>query len=338
MSDDALLCLACRKQIAVGSAYLHCSQCKNAYHCGKCSGITKAVFKAMHTDECNAWTCSTCEIHAKRQSEAKGSPQTDQSTQTVADALSLLTKQGAESLEKLAQLIVRIEGIEKQLCTQNARQEEIQKTLDDQTKTIEGIEKSVEFLGEKYDKILSRLEQAEKAASDVTGLVQELQADVRNKDREIKQIRIALNDAEQYSRRKNIEVHGVPIKDEENLMDVLTEIAGKLQLSTPTVETVSTAHRLKAKEGKIPPIIVRFRKRDDRDKWCAKRTTLREEGIFINENLTQYTKQLLWATKTKAREKNYKFAWTRNGKVLVKEKEGAPKIWIKSEDDLHQLK
>ncbi|KAH9367301.1 hypothetical protein HPB48_011924 [Haemaphysalis longicornis] len=162
--------------------------------------------------------------------------------------------------------------------------------------------------------------------------------DIRNKHREIKEISIALNDAEQYSRRKNIEVHGVPLKDEENLMDVLTEIAGKLQLSTPTVETVSTAHRLKAKEGKIPPIIMRFRKRDDRDKWCTKRTTLREEGIFINGNLTQYAKQLLWATKTKAREKNYKFAWTRNGKVLVKEKEGAPKIWIKSGDDLYQLK
>lgn len=74
------------------------------------------------------------------------------------------------------------------------------KTLDDQTKTIGGIEEAVKFLSKQYDEILKRLTTTEKTTAEVTEIVHELRVDIRNKDREIKQIRTALNDAEQYSR------------------------------------------------------------------------------------------------------------------------------------------
>lgn len=65
---------------------------------------------------------------------------------------------------------------------------------------------------------------------------------------------------------------------------------------------------------------------------------LKNEQVFINENLTKYLRQLLWKTKQCAKEKEYKFVWVSNGKIFVREKEGTAVIRVENEHDLSKLR
>lgn len=46
-----------------------------------------------------------------------------------------------------------------------------------------------------------------------------------------------------------------------------------------------------------------------------------ENRLFLNERLTQKSRQLLKKVKVFKRSFNFKFVWTKQGKVLVKEEE-----------------
>ena len=59
--------------------------------------------------------------------------------------------------------------------------------------------------------------------------------------------------------------------------------------------------------------------------------------LFVNENLTQPRKQLFWKTKQKAKELGFKFFWTNNGQIYVRENEDSEKIQVKTENDLNNL-
>ena len=63
--------------------------------------------------------------------------------------------------------------------------------------------------------------------------------------------------------------------------------------------------------------------------------------IFINENLTQARKRLLWLTKQKAKAKNFfpihVITWIMNGRIYVRKDDAASSIIIQSEEDLHAL-
>lgn len=81
------------------------------------------------------------------------------------------------------------------------------------------------------------------------------------------------------------------------MLEVVKNLADKLELPQLAPEDVEAAHRLGAREGKTAPILMRFVERRIRDFWMTKRVTLRNEKMYINENLTKTLKNLLWATK-----------------------------------------
>ena len=61
------------------------------------------------------------------------------------------------------------------------------------------------------------------------------------------------------------------------------------------------------------------------------------KNLFVNENLTQRRKQFFWKTKQKAKELGFKYFWSNNGQIYMRENGDAEKIHIKTEDDLDNL-
>ena len=59
--------------------------------------------------------------------------------------------------------------------------------------------------------------------------------------------------------------------------------------------------------------------------------------LFINENLTQERKRLLWLTKQTAKNLNYTYIWTMNGKIYVRKNEDSSSFIIHNENDLSKL-
>ena len=63
----------------------------------------------------------------------------------------------------------------------------------------------------------------------------------------------------------------------------------------------------------------------------------RNNDIYINEHLTTRNKHLFNLAKDKKRSKNYKFLWTRNGKIFIRKDERSDPITIDCEDTISVL-
>ena len=122
---------------------------------------------------------------------------------------------------------------------------------------------------------------------------------------------------------------------------------------------ISTAHRLPQKsnsnrrgeseEPSPPPgIIARFINRYLRNFIYRKRAAAKNIGnkdfpvagmqsLYINENLTQSRKRLLWQTKQAARTRHYSYIWTHNRKIFVRKDENSDSVLITNESDLRNL-
>ena len=160
---------------------------------------------------------------------------------------------------------------------------------------------------------------------------------------------------EQYGRRQNLEIAGVPQQPNENTNSIVIEVAKLLNVVVPS-DHISTSHRIpkkpnhSTKDSVCPPsIIVRFTNRDTRNKMFANRKFIRNlnlkqfsvpgtEKIFINENLTQTRKKLFWQTKQKAKKEEWKYYWTVNGNIFVKKHNNANAVLIKNVQDLQLIK
>lgn len=302
----------------------------------------------MSAESVLSWQCSTCKIHFSRQSctsqetvregDSPASAQLEfgEHCQASADTnLSTLISQFSDISKKLSSVLERVEGIERSLEQQSAKSDMMMIKLGESGEKIVGMEKALEFFSAQYDEILNKVERQGSAIVDLQKSSIACEALISQRDAEIRELRKAVDNAELYSRRKNIEIHGVKPMENENLMEVIGGLAARLQLPEPSHHNVEVVHRL---GGKQEHIIVRFFDRNVRDQWVKKQSTLRREGIYINENLTRLTKGLLWATRKAAKEKSYKFVWVRNGRILVRQMEGAAVMHIENENDINKIK
>lgn len=239
---------------------------------------------------------------------------------------------------KLMTVLNRIEKIEKALDVQGAKHDSILTKLEVNEEKVNEMETALAALNTQYEEIVKNSQNQGKLIEELTKKANHLEALIVERDAQILSLKKAVDNAEQYSRRKNIEIHGVKEFENENLVTIVTDLASKLQLLPPTSQSIETAHRLRAREGRTAPILVRFTERSTRDMRIKKRVSLKSEGIYVNENLTRTLKNLFWNTKKMAREKNYKFVWVRNEKIFVKEKDGSPVIRIKNENDFQKIR
>lgn len=321
-------CLVCMKSISPDCMSLCCSECANSYHAGKCSGVTRSALKNMPDSDANSWICNTCKTHSKRQSGS--------SDKEV--GLAALSAQMSDMNRKLLGVLNKIEGIEKTLGSQVIQSNSMMGKLEAQGKTVDNIEKSMTMLSEKYDDLLKKVDDHNRTLVELSKRTQVLEERLKEREQDIVELRAVTDDLEQYSRRSNVEIHGVAKKDNENLMEVVKHLAQKLQLPEPAASDIEAVHRLSAAEGKVPPILIRFKERSKRDQWIQKKMALRSDGVFINENLTKRLRTLFWKARSQAKQKGHKFVWMRNGKILVRRREGAAVIRIEHDGDLDKIK
>ncbi|XP_077486835.1 uncharacterized protein LOC144098211 [Amblyomma americanum] len=153
------------------------------------------------------------------------------------------------------------------------------------------------------------------------------------------QLRREVNELEFRNRQLNLEIHGVPLVQGENLHNVLNGVADQLETPHLVEHDIASVHRLPAQKDKIPGIIVRFTRQSTRESWLSKKSKLNDSHprIFIQENLTRHNRDLLQATKNWAKEAGFKYVWHTHGKVLLRMSDGANAIHIRSRDDLDRL-
>ena len=167
---------------------------------------------------------------------------------------------------------------------------------------------------------------------------------------------LKVNELEQYDRRQNLIFEGVPQFQNENVTEIILSLASKLDVNL-TANDISIAHRLPVKRPRLnsesnvtnrrhPGIIVRFISRQKRNEMYSNRMQAKHisdflvqgtNKLYVNENLTQRRKRLFWLAKQKVKELNYKFIWTSNGQIFIREDEKADSLPIRTEYDLDNL-
>lgn len=331
-------CIVCFKPIPSDGKYMSCTSCTNFYHLGQtCSGVSDGTFIAMGQAKRDKWRCRTCRSGDARSGSANATSQGD--GDSVATHLAAIdTKlQSLLSLKSSVDSLLSLPAKVDQLL-------ELRPTVELLKETVNEVQKSINFLSGKYDQLLATTTANEKAVSILQAETSSLKQTVSEQASVINSLQTELNEGEQYSRLSNLEIHGMPPTAGEDLNGRVHDLAAKLGLPLPQPGEVLAVHRLPARPGSIPVVLIRFSSIYLRDTWLnarARLRALREGGslsrIFFNENLTRVNKELFWKARARGREKSYRFVWVKHGKIYAKKLEGAPLVKLNCASDLEKL-
>lgn len=226
---------------------------------------------------------------------------------------------------------------------------------------IDSIESNVSFVSAKYDNLLKDLESLKSSRENTKSPnmkddIQELTNRVNNSINQIEQLKQDLDDHEQYIRRECLEIRGIPLGLNEDTNEIVRKVGHLVDIDI-SERDISVSHRLPHKnkptpqsDNKDPSIIVRFVRRDLRDEFYKARSKLKEkttrdlgierlspQKLFITESLTKRNKNLLNKCLQKKKELQYKFLWTKYGKILLRKHEKSHVVAICTENDLDKL-
>lgn len=209
-------------------------------------------------------------------------------------------------------------------------------------KKLSDVIESQKFIAVQYDDIKLKLDQIEVLGKEL----KKCQEHSKVQEKRITELEQRLIKTEQYARRSQLEINGVPETVGENLETVVTNIVSKLKINIKP-EEIETVHRIpvlnKTTRRSPPTIIVEFANRKKRDEILANKSTLKvsfnEIGnqIYIHESLSQFFKNLLWRVRNSAKEKGYRFVWYKNYKILVKKDVNSQTIVINNENELNKI-
>jgi len=121
------------------------------------------------------------------------------------------------------------------------------------------------------------------------------------------------DDLDQYQRRWNLVLHGLPENNDENCAEIVHQLINtKLNVNLPA-SSLQRSHRLGTKTNGKRPIIVRFLNYSDRKRVYGEKKKLKGTGIVITENLTPTRLNLY---KKVHETKIFTASWTMDGNVF----------------------
>jgi hypothetical protein len=207
--------------------------------------------------------------------------------------------------------------------------------FDDLNTKVEEAMCSLSFLSAKYDELNDKAINMEAGMKKIKDENCILKRDLANTKGENDLLKIAQDELEQYGRRECVEIRGIPLVPDKNTNEIVIKLASKLGIDITETDT-SISHRLgtpaagSTHSGRsfstipVPAIIIKFTRRDIRDKLYTSRSKLRnvslkdlgytrhvESKIFMVESLTKKRKLLFKACLEKKREIGFQFIWTR---------------------------
>ena len=219
-----------------------------------------------------------------------------------------------------------LEFTQAQVQEMQKENKELRNKINTMAQNNRGLQQKVDLLQSKLTSIEEGKTKMEKAITDIT---------------------LMHDDLEQYTRKFNLEIYGVPEEEEENVEESILSLARCIAVDLEP-EDIDICHRLK-KGNTLPKlIIVRFANYYSRDKMYRNRRNLRKanigrflkgaEKIYINENLTARRSGLFKKVRDMKRQHEESKTWTLDGKIFVKpDPLRNTAVVIKTEEDLEKL-
>lgn len=270
----------CKSSTDGATGSIVCIKCKHYYHVQCLYPNDK---KCVTNEVKKTWICPVCVGKQPRQQNNDNTPVRASSKSQHQDNDTISTRRGGASTvspptsstpdyklsaemikDIVASEVSRIRDDIKSIVREILSQE--LKPIRDE---IENIKSSLDFFNQQFDCLTKRVDTIEteiKACKAVTLDFNELKTSL------IK-LETANNNSEQWSRRSNIEIYGVPEKKNENLFDILRIISDRAEYKINPASDIDFITRVAPKKSdskKIKPIIIRFLARYKKDDFLSR--------------------------------------------------------------------
>ena len=228
---------------------------------------------------------------------------------------------------------------------------ELREEISTTKKKVLEVEKTVKFLNEDFEDMKkdnndfkTQIEFVKKQNKQLSLAVEKIEDDG--------ELSMKVNQIDNFLRRQNIEIQGIPATENENLEKIVTNV---LKLVDPRIERkeLVSFRRMKPsgmvneKKKAFNPILVKFRSFEQKVKIMKGKKNLADanfsnvgknvERVFINENLSAFSRDLLYHTRRFQKANEWRFSWSSGGNILLREKENSKAIVIRCVKDLENL-
>jgi len=318
-----------------------CGKCSTLFHLA-CVNITLKDVEYLREKK-KKWVCKNCESELKaeaRSDNCLASPaRVVGSSGAVTPSLECKITQDKEpSLTDVFNLIKRNEG-------------RLQQLIDEQKEFRENIERAMEFQSGLCNELSEKLERIEVKLAQDQARIASLEENNLKMFSKLNALELKINNIEQGSLGSSLEIHGVPVKPNENCRSIVSVVGRSLgvDISPNDIFNVYRPRPRASNDGNLrdPPIVVQLNNCFLRDELISARKVKRNlssahlnwEGpevfqVYINERLTFYNKTLYNSARDLKKQNKIKYLWVKNGKVLMRKADGAPVIVVNTPDDL----
>ncbi|XP_060810237.1 uncharacterized protein LOC132904328 [Amyelois transitella] len=171
----------------------------------------------------------------------------------------------------------------------------------------------------------------------------------------VSQLKLEIQDRDQEVLGNDIEIASFPEGKNENTTHLILTVAKKLGVELEERDVVK-AQRVgpvpaPAEEGAVRrprPLVVRLARRDTRDsllRAARVRRGVTTEGMdlqapgpsrkfYVNERLTKVNRRLFQKAREAAKRANFRFVWTREGKIYTRKEQGTASIRLRTDCDI----
>lgn len=212
---------------------------------------------------------------------------------------------------------------------------------------VSEVKHSIEFSGKMVEEINTKISALESKLK----LVDVLKNEVDSLKVHITKIQDDMEQRDQWARRSNIELVGIPERKGENLITIITSLAKHTGFDIDPrvdIDFVTRVAPKESKKGQHKPIIIKMQARYRKDDFLTSIRTKRnlsssdigcggDSRIYANDHLTSASKRLLHLTKEAAKQNQYRFVWVRNCRILVRKSEGSHIRAILKLEDLNKM-
>ncbi|XP_028158634.1 uncharacterized protein LOC114351572 [Ostrinia furnacalis] len=360
MPNKSNRCAAC-PNVLKGISFLHCCRCKEQYHYS-CMNFSADDYRSFTADFKSSWICLTCRCKEPKTGSNCDTPvrpaPAGPSTVPQYDNVTLRAKKKsstsfsspppAQSCSCLTAADIR--AVVREELHQIVRTE-INSELKEIRKGMSTLEASISFFNEEFEKIKT----AVAAQTDTVAALRKDNDFLRNTTQELS---ARLRQLDQRSRSSNLEIQCVPEHKQENLTNMVLQLAKviKCPVNDSDIHYCSRVAKLNANSTRPRSILLKLRSPRLRDNFLAATSLFNKKNsteklntshlglggekkhpVFVAEHLTPENKELHAAARRKSKDLNYKFVWVRDGKVFVRKSEETNYIHIRNIDALEKM-
>ncbi|KAJ2941727.1 hypothetical protein O0L34_g10535 [Tuta absoluta] len=312
--------------------------------CGECSralaatgGVTCPVCVTSYHNKCvnirsntSEWVCPACK---QTTNDSSPRPAIDQLQNTsVGD-------QDSRENQDLSTLIKEIREMRIELRRMN--------TL------ITECKEDIGTVGLNVTACMERIDLVSKEVQDLTDRVEKLESTHSNTDSQL-QLKVTFLEEQLHAKaqeliQNDLEITGVSETVGENVQQLVQVLAVKIGVDLHENDVVDVYRAGRSRSPQTPgpdekqlrprPIILRLARRAPRDNFLRNARVRRNltttdmglpgsaKRVYVNERLTGQNRLLFKRAKDEKKLKDWKYVWTKNGKILAKQGEGDSKVY-----------